>query len=48
MYLERLSVQGVDANNNPNKYFKPGGQFNTAQQYADIMKLWKQLKDFLE
>lgn len=36
MYLERLSVQGVDANNNPNKYFKPGGQFNTAQQYADI------------
>lgn len=36
MYLERLSVQGVDSNDNPNKYYVPSGQFNTASKYADI------------
>ena len=35
MYLERLSVLGVDSNNNPNKYYKPRGEFNTAEQYSD-------------
>ena len=36
MYLERLSVQGVSPESGPNKYFKPGGQFNKSSQYADI------------
>ena len=28
MYRERLSVQGVDSKDNPNKYYKPNGEFN--------------------
>ena len=36
MYLERLSVQGVDSNSNPNKYFAPSGVFNTAAKLADV------------
>ena len=36
MYLERLSVDGVDSNNNPNKYYVPQGKFNTVSKYNDI------------
>lgn len=36
MYLERLSVKGVDSNDNPNKYFAPGGTFNTSYKNADV------------
>ena len=36
MYLERLSVQGVDSNNNPNKYYKPSGEFDIYPMNADV------------
>jgi len=36
MFLERLSINGVDSNNNPNKYYIPQGTFNIYQRDADI------------